>query len=80
VGSGSAVGSQTGLGDFLVSANSSATPRGIVSGQWSTDTASAVRACELDCEAVLKATKVDGVYTADPVKFPDAKKIEKLSY
>jgi len=47
---------------------------------FSTDTASAVRACELDCEAVLKATKVDGVYTADPVKFPDAKKIEKLSY
>ena len=47
---------------------------------FSTDTAAAMRACELDCQAVFKATKVDGVYESDPIKFSEAKKIKKLSY
>ncbi|MEI6148805.1 MAG: UMP kinase [bacterium] len=47
---------------------------------FSTDTAAALRASEIDADAVLKATKVDGVYTADPVKHPTARRYEKLSY
>jgi uridylate kinase len=45
-----------------------------------TDTAAVSLALELDCEAVLKATKVDGIYDKDPSKFSDAKKLTKLSY
>jgi len=45
-----------------------------------TDTAAALRAIELDCEIVLKATKVDGVYSADPTTNPDAKRFEKLTF
>jgi len=47
---------------------------------FTTDTASALRALELDCDVILKATKVDGVYTADPEKDKNAKKYKKLSY
>jgi uridylate kinase len=47
---------------------------------FSTDTAAALRASELEVDALLKATKVDGVYTADPVKNPQAKRYTKLSY
>ncbi len=47
---------------------------------FSTDTAAAIRACELDCEIVLKATKVDGVYDKDPVKYQDAVKLKDLTY
>ena len=47
---------------------------------FSTDTAAAVRACELDCQVVLKATKVDGVYNKDPEKFNDAEKLDELTY
>lgn len=45
-----------------------------------TDTAAVVLALELDCEAVLKATKVDGIYDKDPAKHKDAKKFDALSY
>src|ERR1700712_1995016 len=45
-----------------------------------TDTAAVSLALELDCEAVLKATKVDGVYDKDPAKHDDAKKYDDLSY
>jgi uridylate kinase len=45
-----------------------------------TDTAAVSLALELDCEAVLKATKVDGVYDKDPAKFPDAAKLDKVSF
>ena len=45
-----------------------------------TDTAAVSLALELDCEVVLKATKVDGVYEKDPEKHPDAKKIDHLSF
>lgn len=44
------------------------------------DTAAVSLALELACEVVIKATKVDGVYDRDPVKHPDAKRLEKLSY
>jgi uridylate kinase len=46
----------------------------------STDTAAALRAAELECEVVMKATRVDGVYTADPERDPDAEKIGRLEY
>ncbi len=47
---------------------------------FSTDTAAAMRACELNCDAVFKATKVSGVYNKDPEIFKNAKLIKKLSY
>jgi len=45
-----------------------------------TDTCAALRASELDCQVILKATKVDGVYTADPRKDPTAKKLDRITY
>ena len=47
---------------------------------FSTDTAAALRATEIDAQVVIKATKVDGVYDSDPKKNPDAKKFDALSY
>jgi uridylate kinase len=47
---------------------------------FTTDTAAALRAAEMNCNALLKGTKVDGVYSADPVKFPDAERYTRLSY
>jgi uridylate kinase len=47
---------------------------------FTTDTAAALRAAEMACDAMLKATQVDGVYSADPKKFPDAKRYDSLSY
>jgi uridylate kinase len=47
---------------------------------FSTDTAAALRAMEIDADVVIKATKVDGVYDKDPNIYPDAKKFDKLSY
>jgi uridylate kinase len=47
---------------------------------FTTDTAAALRASEMGCDALLKGTKVDGVYTADPIKFPTAKKFDSLTY
>ncbi len=47
---------------------------------FTTDTTAALRALEMNCEAVLKATKVDGIYTADPFKDPDAKRFSTLTY
>ena len=47
---------------------------------FTTDTAAALRASEMGCDALLKGTKVDGVYTADPIKVPTAKKFDKLTY
>ena len=47
---------------------------------FTTDTAAALRAAELGCEVLLKATKVDGVYTADPKKDPNAERIPTLGY
>jgi len=47
---------------------------------FSTDTAAALRAMEIDADVLIKATKVDGVYDADPKKHPDAKKFDQLKY
>ncbi len=47
---------------------------------FSTDTAAALRATEIDADVLIKATKVDGVYDSDPNKNSGAKKLEKLSY
>lgn len=45
-----------------------------------TDTCAALRACEIGADAVLKATKVDGVYDSDPETNPDAKRYDRLTY
>jgi uridylate kinase len=47
---------------------------------FTTDTAAALRAVEIGAEVLLKATKVDGVYNADPMKVPDAKRYDHLGY
>jgi len=47
---------------------------------FSTDTAAALRATEVDAQVVIKATKVDGVYDSDPKKNPNAKKFDQLNY
>jgi len=47
---------------------------------FTTDTAAALRATELGCEILLKATKVDGVYSADPKAVPDAVRYDELAY
>ncbi|TVP88583.1 MAG: UMP kinase [Pseudomonadaceae bacterium] len=47
---------------------------------FTTDTAACLRAIEVDADVVLKATKVDGVYNADPMKDPDAVRFDSLSY
>ena len=46
----------------------------------STDTAAVLRACDVGAGAVLKATKVDGIYTADPKIDPSARKYDRISY
>ena len=47
---------------------------------FTTDTAAALRASEMGCDALLKGTQVDGVYTADPKKVKDAERYERLTY
>ncbi len=47
---------------------------------FTTDSAACLRGIEIDADVVLKATKVDGVYTADPVMDPDAVKFDRLTY
>jgi len=47
---------------------------------FSTDTAAALRAMEIGADVLIKATKVDGVYDADPVKHPEAVRFDRLSY
>ena len=47
---------------------------------FTTDTAAALRAMEMRSEVILKATKVDGIYTADPMTHPDATRYDQLSY
>lgn len=53
---------------------------GTGSPYFSTDTASALRACEINANILLKATKVDGVYNKDPKKYKDAVKYHNISY
>jgi len=47
---------------------------------FTTDTAGVLRALELGCDLMIKATKVDGVYTKDPVKYPDAELLKHATY
>ena len=47
---------------------------------FTTDTTAALRACEIDAECLMKATKVDGVYDSDPKTNPDAKRFDEISY
>lgn len=47
---------------------------------FTSDTTGALRASEMDCDAIFKGTKVDGVYTADPFKDPKATRFERISY
>lgn len=53
---------------------------GTGNSHFTTDTAAALRASEFEVDYLLKATKVDGVYSKDPVKFPDAKRYSTISY
>ena len=47
---------------------------------FSTDTAAALRAAELECSCIFKATQVDSIYNKDPKKYSDAKEVKKISY
>ena len=47
---------------------------------FTTDTTAALRACELDVDCLMKATKVDGVYDSDPKTNPDAKRFDRITY
>ena len=47
---------------------------------FTTDTGAALRASEMDCDVIMKGTKVDGVYSADPKKDPDAEHFDRISY
>jgi uridylate kinase len=47
---------------------------------FTTDTTAALRAVEMGADALLKASKVDGIYDADPATHPDAKRLDELSY
>jgi uridylate kinase len=53
---------------------------GLGAPYFSTDTAAAQRALEIDAEAILKGTKVDGVYDRDPVQYPDAVRFAQVSH
>lgn len=47
---------------------------------FTTDSAAALRACEMNVDVIFKATKVDGIYSADPKKVPDAVKYDRITY
>ena len=47
---------------------------------FTTDTAAALRAREMDCDAIFKGTKVDGIYDKDPIEHKEANKFEKITY
>jgi uridylate kinase len=47
---------------------------------FTTDTAAALRASEMDCDAIFKGTKVDGIYDKDPIEYNDAIKFDKITY
>ena len=47
---------------------------------FTTDTAACLRGIEIEADLIMKATKVDGVYSADPVRYPEAKRYDSLSY
>ena len=61
-------------GDIVIFAAGSGNP------YFTTDTAAALRACEIGAECLLKATKVDGIYDKDPVKNDDAVRFDRITY
>ena len=61
-------------GDVVIFAAGSGNP------YFTTDTAAALRACEINAECLMKATKVDGVYDKDPVKYSDAVRFDRITY
>ena len=61
-------------GDIVIFAAGSGNP------YFTTDTAAALRACEIGADCLLKATKVDGIYDMDPVKHDDATRFDSISY
>ena len=61
-------------GNILIFAGGTGNP------YFTTDSAAALRALELECDILMKATKVDGVYSADPKKNPNAERYKELSY
>ena len=63
-----------GSGEIVIIAGGTGNP------YFTTDTAAALRCAEIGAEALLKATKVDGVYDRDPLKYPGAKKFDRLSH
>jgi uridylate kinase len=63
-----------GNGDVVIFAAGTGNPF------FTTDSSACLRGIEVGAELVLKATKVDGVYSADPMKFPDAVKYDRLTY
>ena len=63
-----------GKGRVLIFAGGTGNP------YFTTDTAAALRAVEMGCDALFKATQVDGVYDADPKKAPNARRYDRLSY
>ncbi len=63
-----------GRGEIVIFAGGTGSP------YFTTDTAAALRASEIDADVIMKATKVDGVYDSDPVKNPDAIKYESITH
>lgn len=53
---------------------------GVGNPLFTTDTASVLRAIEMNCDAVLKGTKVDGVYDFDPIRYPNAQKFDHITH
>jgi uridylate kinase len=66
--------------DYLEEGNVVIISGGTGNPYFTTDTASALRGIEIKADAMLKGTRVDGIYTADPEKYPDAKKYESITY
>ncbi|MDR2709417.1 MAG: UMP kinase [Elusimicrobiota bacterium] len=66
--------------DFLASGGVAVLAGGTGSPYFTTDTGAVLRAAELNAAQVLKATQIDGVYTDDPKKNPQAKKFDKLTF
>ena len=66
--------------DYLESGGVALVAGGTGNPFFTTDSGAALRACELRCDALLKGTKVDGVYDSDPAKNPQARRFETISF
>ena len=77
---GSAEGMDRAQADYIEKGRVVILAAGTGNPYFTTDTTAALRACELDVDVLMKATKVDGVYDSDPKKNPDAKRYDRVSY